>query len=305
MAEARFTVRQVGSQVTVQDAGRKGQMRYGVPWSGPMDRKAFAIAQMAVASDAAGIEVSVGGLVLDCTAGQVSAAIVGGGFGVDIDGVQSGSWTLQTITAGQTLTIRAGPWGSWTYLAFAGQLVSDLWLGSAATHALSGFGGGNVSVGQDYVVLDARSVLPRTLPCPVWARPRQQCHVIPGPQDAHFDIRPLLTDTFHLTDAYDRMGVRLQGPVLPHTALNIASEPILRGSVQVSGDGVATVLLADHQTTGGYPKIATMLADDVDGFVQMRPRDAVRFKAMTADKAVQMARFRARVFDAYLARMAG
>jgi 5-oxoprolinase (ATP-hydrolysing) subunit C len=71
--------------------------------------------------------------------------------------------------------------------------------------------------------------------------------------------------------------------------------------VQVSGDGVATVLLADHQTTGGYPKIATILADDIDGLVQLRPHDAIGFTAISADQAVTLARFRARATQVYLA----
>jgi biotin-dependent carboxylase-like uncharacterized protein len=302
MPDARLIVRHVGPQVSVQDGGRRGHMRFGVPWSGAMDRKALAIAQAAVGNGAAGIEVSVGGLVLDCIAGTVSVALAGGGFAVDLAGEKHGSWTVQTIKAGQSLTIKAGPWGSWTYLAFAGTLVTDTWLHSAATHALSGFGGGMLATGQDITVTDTRTLSPRALICPIWARPRHQCHVVLGPQDQYFDTAPLLTEPFHLTDAYDRMGVRLRGPLLPHTALNIPSEPIARGSVQVSGDGVATVLLADHQTTGGYPKIATLLADDVDGFVQLRPRDAVRFAAMSADQAVRMARFRAKAFQDYLAR---
>ena len=310
MAEARFIVRQVGAQVSVQDGGRRGQMRFGVPASGAMDRKALAIAQVAVGNDrdAAGIEVSVGGLVLDCVAGAVGVAVAGGGFAVDISNEHLGSWHVQTIRAGQSVALRAGPWGSWTYLAFAGDLVTQTWLGSAATHALSGLGGGMLVAGQEIIVRQVRPVAPRDVICPVWARPRHRCHVVLGPQDDHFDaaaIAALTRQPFQLTDAYDRMGVRLRGPALPHDALNIPSEPILRGSVQVSGDGVATVLLADHQTTGGYPKIATLLADDVDGFAQLRPRDAVGFRAVTADQAVVLARFRARAFAAYLAGIRG
>jgi biotin-dependent carboxylase-like uncharacterized protein len=305
MAEARFIVRQVGPQVSVQDGGRRGHMRYGVPWSGAMDRKSFAIAQVAAGNVAAGIEVSVGGVTLDCVAGAVSVAVAGGGFVVDLAGEKHASWVVQTLRAGQSISLHAGPWGSWAYLAFAGTLVTDTWLGSAATHALSGFGGGMLRAGQNITVTDTRTVAPRTLTCPIWARPRHQCHVVLGPQDQYFDTAPLLTELFHVTDAYDRMGVRLRGPLLPHTALNIPSDPLLRGSVQVSGDGVATVLLADHQTTGGYPKIATLLADDVDGFVQLRPRDAVRFVAVTAAQAVAMARVRAGALAAYLAGVPG
>ena len=115
------------------------------------------------------------------------------------------------------------------------------------------------------------------IPCPVWARPRAAVRAVLGPQDRFFApeaVELLTTRPFQLTDSYDRMGVRLRGPRLEMaSALNIPSEPILRGSVQVSGDGGATVLLADHQTTGGYPKIATLIGEDIDGFAQLRPHD--------------------------------
>jgi allophanate hydrolase subunit 2 len=74
------------------------------------------------------------------------------------------------------------------------------------------------------------------------------------------------------------------------SATHKTTEPILRGSVQVAGDGVASVLLADHQTTGGYPKIATVLDCDLDGLMQLRARDAVRFIAVTPEDAILRAR---------------
>lgn len=298
-----------GPYVTLQDAGRPGLLRFGVPASGPMDRKAFAIANAVLGNDpgATGIEVSVGGLTLDCVKGAVTVAVAGGGFIVHKSAERLGSWSILTLTQGERLVIRPGPWGSWTYMAFAGKLNAAIWLGSTATHGLSGFGGGKLAAGQELTIKDAQ-VLPLQgpIPCPVWARPRSVLHAIPGPQDRFFapeTLRDFATEPFFLTDAYDRMGVRLRGPaLLPEAALSIPSEPILRGSVQVAGDGVATVLLADHQTTGGYPKIATLLDDDLDGFAQLRPKDTVRFALMTPQNAVILARQRARAFQDYLRR---
>ena len=134
----------------------------------------------------------------------------------------------------------------------------------------------------------------RRLACPVAARPRGEVAVVLGPQERFFppEARAALTGAaFRLTDAYDRMGVRLRGPSLaPEGALSIPSEPILRGAIQVAGDGVPAVLMADHQTTGGYPKIATIVSAHLDGFAQLRPHDAVRFRAVSPAEAVALAR---------------
>ncbi len=297
MTDAVLMVDAVGPQVSVQDAGRPGLMRFGVPWSGPMDRRAYAAAQAVLGNPAgaAGIEVSLGGLALRCLSGSVGFAVAGGGFILDRAGTRAGSWTCASLREGERLVIRRGPWGSWCYLAFAGALQTRRWLGSAATHALSGLGGGALRVGQELTVTDASPVpWPGDFPCPVAARPRQIARVTMGPQDRFFcpDTQArFLAGPWAMTDAWDRMGVRLAGPsIAPAGPLDMPSEPVARGSVQVAGDGVAAILLADHQTTGGYPKIATVLDCDLDALVQLRPRQPLRFVAVPPDEAVRAAR---------------
>ncbi|MDO5630377.1 MAG: biotin-dependent carboxyltransferase family protein [Paracoccus sp. (in: a-proteobacteria)] len=311
MAEALFRVIHAGPYLTVQDSGRLGWQRFGVTESGPMDRAAAVMANIAAGNpaDAPLIEVSIGGLILECEVGPVTIAIAGGGFIVTLDGARFGSWQVLTVQAGQRLVIRPGPWGSWTCLAFAGELDCPLWLGSAATHGLSGLGGGRLARGDLLRIRNprVRPTPPRAIPCPVWARPRTTVRATLGPQDRHFTpqaIAALRGGTFRLTSAYDRMGVRLSGPPLDLAgALSIPSEAVLRGSVQVAGDGVATVLLADHQTTGGYPKIATVISADLDGFAQCRSGQAVRFRLVTPDQAVALTRVRMRAVQATLVRL--
>jgi len=306
---AELEVIAAGPQVSVQDGGRPGFGRFGVPQSGPMDRRALRIANLALGNPeaAAGIEVSRGGLALVCRSGPVTMALAGGGFGVWRDATPMPPWGVLTLRAGQRLDIRPGHWGSWTYLALPG-LAVQVWLGSASTHLLSGFGGGALRPGQVLRLAQAPPQPDRAIPRPVSARPRPLIRVVMGPQDRFFDPATLADFTarsFTLTDACDRMGVRLAGPHLPPAApLDMPSEPILRGSVQVAGDGVATVLLADHQTTGGYPKIATVLAQDIDGFAQLRPRDPVRFMAVTPESAIVTARLQAAAHARYLAQFA-
>ena len=312
MTDATFRIVRAGPHVTIQDGGRRGLMRFGIPASGPMDRRAAAIANVALGNpaDAPVIEVSPGGLTLDITGGALTVAIAGGGFVVDHAGVRRGSWEVFDLSAGERLTIRPGPWGSWTCLAVAGRIAVEPWLGSVATHSPSGLGGGRLVAGMDLRIASAerRTALTGPIPCPVWARPRHVLHMVPGPQDRFFspDALAALTGApFRLTEARDRMGWRLSGPpLMPEGALSIPSEAIVRGSVQVSGDGTPTVLLADHQTTGGYPRIATVVADDIDGLVQCRPGDMIRFVAITPDEAVARARMVARTVAGHLARLA-
>lgn len=307
MTEATLRVTFAGPHVTIQDPGRPGLMRYGVPASGPMDRQSFKLANAVLGNPQghAGIEISLGGLSLRCKSGAVTLALAGGGFIAETRGRKFGAWNVLTLRAGETLTIRPGPWGCWTYLACAGNLQAESWLGSRATHGSSGFGGGKLAMGQTLTITDAQALPNREgpIPCPIWARPRHLLRCTLGPQDRFFNTETLNTFTsarFEMTDAFDRMGLRLRGPsIAPTAALSIPSEPILRGSVQVSGDGTATVLLSDHQTTGGYPKIATVLADDLDAFVQCRPRDAVMFQAITPAQAIAITRQNAIRFAAF------
>lgn len=299
MSTAQLKVGFAGPLVTFQDAGRSGQLRYGVPPSGPMDRVAHAAANVALGNPATAtcIEVSLGGLVLECREGAVSFAVAGGDFSVSCGQALLASWQVHHLQPGEKLTIRGGASGSWCYVAFAGQVQAQSWLGSTATHYLSGLGGGRLEAGQTLEVSDAELRPDRV---GAFAAPETDAaldgviRVSVGPQEAQFPpatLETFLNNTYRLTDAFDRMGARLDGPELTlNDALSIPSEPIVRGSVQVSGDGVPTVLLSDHQTTGGYPKIATVLSCDTDRLVQMRSGDGLRFRDVAPAEAMEIAR---------------
>jgi biotin-dependent carboxylase-like uncharacterized protein len=322
VTNAQLVVSSVGPFVSLQDAGRFGRLRFGVTDAGPMDRLAHAAANLAIGNEpgATAIEVSMGGLTLECREGAVTVAIAGGGFTVQHTRQHTGpthadrnftEWTALTLRRGDRLAVRPGEWGSWAYVAVAGTLDATSWLGSTSTHSASGFGGGMVSSGQQLDIVNPRVDPDREgeIPLPQWARPNGRVRVVMGPQDQHFvdDATEAFVSTpYTLTAAYDRMGVRLDGPSLPlRDVLSIPSEPIIRGSVQVAGDGVPTVLLADHQTTGGYPKIATVISADIDAFAQHRPGDTVRFEPIDAATAIAIARSAAPVTQAYLDAVAG
>lgn len=311
MATASFVVSSVGPLVSIQDQGRSGLMRYGVPASGPMDRGAFEIANAALGNQpgATAIEISMGGLALECIEGAVTVAVAGGGFLVSIDRTTHGSWIVATVRAGSRMIVRPGPWGSWTYLAFAGTLKAKSWLGGCSTQAASNLGGGRLTAGQRLEVYDAEIWEERDgeIPCPVSSRPRTEIKVVLGPQERFVTqeaLDLLFSRPFALTDAYDRMGVRLAGPSLRLNAtLDMPSEAISRGSIQVSGDGVATVLLSDHQTTGGYPKIATVVSSQLDGLAQQRSRSQITFASIAPAAAIESVRMRRRRQEEYLANL--
>ncbi|MFK7891797.1 MAG: biotin-dependent carboxyltransferase family protein [Granulosicoccus sp.] len=298
MAEARLLVRAVGPLVSIQDAGRAGKLRYGVCASGPMDRFAYACARAALTLDhgCPVVEVSLGGLTLECMSGEVSLAFAGAEPCIRLDDVRLPAWSVATLRQGQTLSITGGDWGSFSYVSFAGDLQCRRWLGAAATHMLSGLGAGALTAGQELVIHSARTCPDRegALAVPDFVQPCEEIHAVLGPQQAcftHDSVERFFAHPFSLGTAYDRMGVRLTGPQMELTdALSIPSEPVIRGSVQVSGDGVPTVLLADHQTTGGYPKIATVVSVDTDRLVQLRSGQSIRFSAVSPAEAIGITR---------------
>ena len=308
MSDATFTVTFAGPLVTYQDAGRPGHMRFGVPASGPMDRLAFDAANAALGnvSGTTAIEISLGGLILTSTKGAVTMAITGGDFTIQHQGQKTSGWTILTVQKGERLTLSAGKSGSWAYLAFAGQLTAPQWLNSQATHSTSGFGGGALKSGDTVTVTNAAIREDRlgTIPQPEFDD-NGPIHVVTGPQDQHFAEGALdlfTSQPFKVSDAYDRMGMRLNGAKLAlNSALSIPSEPIVRGSVQVAGDGIPTVLLADHQTTGGYPKIATVISCDTDRLAQFRSGQTLRFKPVSATQALEITRRYTTAKAAYLA----
>jgi allophanate hydrolase len=312
MRRSVLVVEYAGPSVTIQDAGRHGRMRLGVPASGPMDPFAHRIANAVLGRRASNtaIEVSVGGLALRCHESPVTVAVCGGSFVVHHDGRRCPRWVVVTLRPGEPLVIEAGTWGSWCTLAFAGDLVARRWMGSTSTHFRSGLGGGVVHTGDELEVASpvADPIRDGAVDVPRRARPPSELRAVLGPQDGRFTRRAIdafWSARFVVTSVYDRMGARLDGPELEVVdALDIASAPVVRGSVQVNGDGIATVLHADHQTVGGYPRIATVIGPDAERAAQLRPGEAVRFRPVTPGEAVAAARTDAELTARHVAALA-
>ena len=297
MTDVEFSISFAGPLVTFQDIGRPGNMRYGVSASGPMDIVSFEAANAVLGNETkqTAIEISLGGLILQCHEGSITLAITGGDFLIEYQGQKISSWTVLTIQKGERLSIRAGKSGSWAYLAFSGKLNVKDWLKSNSTHSTSGFGGGVLKTGQKFTLTDASNQANRIGPI---LKPsfntNDLIHAVLGPQDQYFmntAIEIFSDSIFKVSDNYDRMGMQLTGPKLElKSALSIPSEPVVKGSIQVSGDGIPTILLADHQTTGGYPKIATVISSDINRLVQFRSNQSVEFMLISSNEALQKTR---------------
>lgn len=297
MSDVEFSISFAGPLVTFQDIGRPGNMRYGVSASGPMDIVSFEAANAVLGNETkqTAIEISLGGLILQCHEGSITLAITGGDFLIEYQGQKISSWTVLTIQKGERLSVRAGKSGSWAYLAFSGKLNVKDWLNSSSTHSTSGFGGGVLKTGQKFTLTDASNQANRIGPI---LKPNfytnDLIHAVLGPQDQYFmntAIKIFSNSIFKVSDNYDRMGMQLTGPKLElKSALSIPSEPVVKGSIQVSGDGIPTILLADHQTTGGYPKIATVISSDINRLVQFRSNQSVKFELINSNEALQITR---------------
>ncbi|MBC7519527.1 MAG: biotin-dependent carboxyltransferase family protein [Sandarakinorhabdus sp.] len=283
-----------GPLTTIQDAGRFGHLRHGVTRSGPIDRMAFAAVHAALGNPPGGavVELSHGGIALRCVEGTTAFALAGGDFTAQLDGVRLGSWTTGVLHAGSRLVVRDGPGSNWACLGFVGTIDCNRWLGSAATLALAGLGGGRLASGDRLAIeAGASGVATRSLPLPPAAA--GPIRVVIGPQ-AHFfapeALAALFAETFHAAPAFDRMGMVLDGPALLPLSVTMLSAPLVRGAIQVNGAGTPTILLADHQTTAGYPRIATVISADLDRAAQLRPGSPLRFAAVTVDEAIAAAR---------------
>lgn len=308
MADALIRVLRAGPLTTVQDRGRPGFARYGVTDGGPMDRTAHRIGQALAGNppEAAGLEIDVQGIHLLCLSGAVRFAFTGGDFSLTLDGVPSTGWLTAELREGQQIDIAMNRWGNWCYLAFAGEIEATRWLASKSVNPGWPVSGSRLKPGDEILIRGAGqgSKEVRRVPVPVFARPSHLIHVVPGPQERFFapvTFRSFYGESFAISSQYNRQGIRLDGPPLVISAsLDMPSEPIARGAIQVDGSGQASALMADHQTTGGYPKIATIITAHQDSLAQLRPRERLRFVMAAPEDGIALLRRREARLEAYL-----
>lgn len=284
-----------GLLTTVQDSGRWGHQASGVPVAGPMDTYSHRLANVLVGNDlsAATLEVTLIGPELEVDA-EGTAAVAGASFDVECDGIVVGTDVSFPVRAGSRLRLGRRRSGARAYLALSGGILTEPVLGSRATHLVSGMGGldGRALVAGDMVPIarwstagDRRRAIGLRMPSAGRARLR----VLKGPQTSHFsdDAFAVLTSVaFRVSPRSNRMGYRLDGPPLTRVRQEEPlSEPVTFGSIQVPPAGQPILLMADRQTAGGYPKIATVIAADLPLAGQLAPGEAIEFTACTREEA--------------------
>ena len=300
---AMLKIIEPGLQTTVQDLGRTGYQRFGIPVSGALDNVALRVANAIVGNrpDEAALEVLFTGPTLEVHADSVRVAVASDGAAIEvhgrparrIDGLRS-----VVLERGQIFHVTAGKGGQAAYLAIEGGLALPAIMGSRSTYQRAGIGGFNGRALQagDELMLARSGSEPRTeamLRMFPLVRP-ERVRVVLGPQDDYFSAQALklfLTEQYTVTRDADRMGLRLDGPELTHIkGHDIVSDGIAPGAIQVPGNGLPIMLRADRQTTGGYPKIATVISADLASIGRLGPGNTFRFAAISVDEATEARR---------------
>ena len=279
-----------GLLTTVQDGGRYGHQHLGVPVAGPMDAVSLRVANAAAgnAPSSAALEVTLLGPEIEFQR-AARFAVAGAAFGLRLDGVPVPRNSPVAAAAGQRLTFGPRSRGARAYLAVAGGIDVPAVLGSRATHL------GSRTGGLDGRALRAGDALPigkaggrgpgwrevgSPLPLPDGG---VRVRVVLGPHDGHFEpavVDAFLTTRYFLTPQSDRMGYRLRGAPLPRrTDEHLLSMATPFGAIQVPPRGEPIVLMADRQTAGGYPRMATVITADLPLAGQLAPEDWIEFEA--------------------------
>jgi biotin-dependent carboxylase-like uncharacterized protein len=297
--KATLSVIEPGLFSTIQDRGRFGYQRFGVPVSGALDPLSMRAANLLVGNppQAATLEILHHGPHVRVEAESARLAYAGAPVRIAVEGAMRRTFSPGQsflLQSGEELRIGAVSAGNAGYLAVEGGFDVALCLGSRSTYTrarLGGINGRRLEAGDHLPLCEQRASVRserRWLDCGI-AAPRV-LRVVLGPQDDYFTspaIDAFLSASFIVSRASDRMGIRLEGPALKHAkGFDIVSDGTAPGAIQVPGDGQPIVLLVDRQTTGGYPKIATVVSADLAALGRLAPGASISFTTVTlADAA--------------------
>jgi 5-oxoprolinase (ATP-hydrolysing) subunit C len=292
----KLVISSIGPASSVQDGGRFGAQRFGLTPSGAMDRLGLAAANCLAGNEllAPAVEIGPYGAAFAARDGAVRVGLSGAPRGADIGG-RSVAWDSSvTIAEGETLKLGMARGGSFSYLAIEGGIQGEPVFGSLAVNARAGLGSPYprpLQAGDELSVSAANAAPERRIDLPAAGGP---IRVALGPQNDEFSdeaISLFLDSEWKISATSDRMGYRLEGPLIKHLhGHNIVSDGTVNGSIQVPGNGQPIVLMSDRGTSGGYPKIATVITADFGRLAQIPAGTAFRFKAVSMEEAQAEAR---------------
>jgi biotin-dependent carboxylase-like uncharacterized protein len=283
-----IVITRAGPLATLQDAGRFGCLSLGISASGPMDFGSY-LAAGALLETAGGTAVELAqGLAFEAE-GDLRTAVAGGAFRLRVNGKAHDWPDVLSLKSGDRVEISPGANGNYAYLRFERQIDVAPLLGSRATNVTVGLGGfkGRPLRAGDRLPLGDIGV-PVAPPPPVSTGP---IRILWGLHADLFDNalrQKFATTEFRISATLDRMGVRLTdiaGIFHGQRKLGLVSDAIVPGDIQILGDGTPIVLIRDHQPTGGYPRIATVVSADLDRFAQLRPGTPLTFHPVTLEHA--------------------
>ncbi|WP_373636791.1 biotin-dependent carboxyltransferase family protein [Yoonia sp. BS5-3] len=287
-----LNIHSAGPGLTVQDLGRPGWKAQGLSTGGAADRLALfeASAILGGAPDQAVIEMMGFGGSFSCDA-PTRFTLTGAQMQADIDGVRLTPYKTQILRPGEKLTIGGAKSGVYGYLALAGGITTPPILQSRATHLTAGIGKRLESGDRLPFATDPDLLSP---PCKLTPQDRfggGQIRVMPGPQTGFFATDTLADFTqtdFTRSARGNRQGIRLDydGNGFPISGgLSIVSDLIVPGDIQMTGDGIPYVLLAECQTIGGYPRIGSVIPADLPTIAQAGPGAALQFTFLSVEEA--------------------
>lgn len=288
-----------GPLTTIQDEGRDGYMRYGMPTSGAVDKFAFKVANLLVGNNesAAVLETAFLGPEIQFKSDAI-IAITGADMQPLLDNHPINMWQAIRVEKGSRLSFASLQDGLRAYIAIGGGIDLPAVMDSKSTYLKAKIGGleGRKLKEGDVLKffsnnLEAKQVVNQPLPemlIPQYSE-KNEVKVILGPQDDYFsqaDIEKFLNSEYKFSNRSDRMGCMLEGPTLKHKkSPDIISDGIAMGAIQVPGHGKPIIMLSDRQTTGGYAKIANVTTTDLMKVAQAKPGDVISFKAVSVKEA--------------------
>ncbi|PRX19719.1 biotin-dependent carboxylase-like uncharacterized protein [Orenia metallireducens] len=291
-------VNKPGLLTTVQDQGRYGYQRYGMPVAGAMDSYAFQIANLLVGNErsAPALELTLLGpeIIFE---DSFRIAITGGELGAEINGKRIYSWSSVKINSGDRLTFKGAQQGCRAYLSVSGGIEVEEVMGSSSTYLrgqLGGYLGRSLKSGDSLKIVDTnKGDFSGIIKVPTEYLPeykdKSQIRVVKGPQFNRFsqsEIDKFFNSKYLISTQSDRMGYRLEGARISHQqSSDIISEGISLGAIQIPGDGQPIIMMVDHQTTGGYTKIANVISVDIATLAQMKPSEEISFSMIDIKEA--------------------